>query len=56
MKKIQFVEPNVFILLNGSIYVYHSVTKISELFFCKHLVDFSEARLHVATLNLQTHA
>ena len=25
-------------------------------FFCENLVDFNEARLHEATLNLHTHA
>ena len=37
-------------------YHYLSVRKVSEHFFCENLVDFSEARLHEATLNLHTHA
>ena len=33
-----------------------SKRKLSDLtFFCKNLVDFNEARLHEATLNLHTH-
>ena len=35
---------------------YHSVRKLSDLLFCENLVDFYEARLHGATLNLHTHA
>jgi hypothetical protein len=34
----------------------HSVRKVSDIFFYKNLVDFTEARLHEATLNLHMHA
>ena len=33
-----------------------SVRKVSDLFFCENLMDFNEAPLHEATLNLHTHA
>ena len=32
-----------------------SVTKVSELLFCENLVDFNEASLYEATVNLHTH-
>ena len=35
---------------------YYSVRKASDLIFCENLVDFNEARLHEATLDLHTHA
>ena len=35
---------------------YYSVRKVFDLiFFCENLVDFNQARLHKATLNLHTH-
>ena len=39
------------------IFVYYSVRKVSDIIFCfENLVNFNEARLHEATLNLHTHA
>ena len=38
-----------------AIYIYY-VIKVSDPFFLENLVDFNEARLHEATLNLHTHA
>ena len=36
--------------------MYYSVRKVSNLIlFCKNLVDFNEAHLYKATLNLHTH-
>ena len=32
------------------------IEKHPTLLFCENLVDFNEARLHEATLNLHTHA
>jgi hypothetical protein len=39
-------------------YIYYSVRKVSDIFFvcfCHNLVDFNEAHLHEATLNLHVH-
>ena len=35
---------------------YESVKKLTDLIFCYNLENFNEARFHVATVNLHTHA
>ena len=50
--KVKYDKP-VYLVWNTNIPL---LEKYPTLFFCENLVDFSEAHLHEATLNLHTHA
>ena len=54
IRSLNTTDQEILLELNNK-NVYYSIIKVSDLFFCENLVDYNEARLHEATLNIYTH-